>query len=196
MFFEPEMISCKSGKELKIAPLDPDYAEQFLDFMYQVSDDTHFMSRYGDEVGQTDKDIAAERERQRGLFEDNRQGMISIFDGDRIIGNIAIRNVGKGRKTDHRCSVGLAVRKEYQGEGLGTILMEYAIDFAKSAGYQCMELGVLSDNTTAQGLYKKMGFVEWGRLPDAFHLDSGEGVDEITMYKKLKYREYGLLRKE
>lgn len=38
-----------------------------------VSDDTHFMSRYGDEVGQTDKDIAAERERQRGLFEDNRQ---------------------------------------------------------------------------------------------------------------------------
>ena len=136
MHFEAEIITCKSGKELRIVSIGPDYAEQFLDFMHQVSNDTHFMSRYGNEVGQTEKDILAERERLNGLFEDNRQGMLSIFDGNRIIGNIAIRNVGKGRKTKHRCSIGLAVRKEYHGEGLGTILMEYAIKFAKTAGYQ------------------------------------------------------------
>ncbi|SDB43104.1 Ribosomal protein S18 acetylase RimI [Pseudobutyrivibrio sp. YE44] len=185
MYFEPEKITSKSGRELKIAPIGPDHAEQFLDFMRQVSEDTHFMSRYGDEVGLTDKDITIEKKRQKELFEDERQGMISIFDGERIIGNIAVRNAGKGRKTTHRCSVGLAVRKEYHGEGLGTILMEYAIKFAKSAGYQYMELGVLSDNIKAQGLYQKMGFVEWGRLPEAFILDDGTRIDEITMYKKL-----------
>ncbi len=185
MHFEAEKITGKSGKEFKILPIGPDHAGQFLDFMRQVSEDTHFMSRYGDEVGQTEKDILAERERQKVLSEDDRQGMISIFDGDRIIGNIAVRSAGKGRKTNHRCCVGLAVRKEYQGEGLGTILMEYAIDFAKKAGYQSMELGVLSDNKVAQGLYKKMGFVEWGRLPDAFILDDGTRLDEITMYKAL-----------
>ena len=185
MHFEAEIITCKSGKELRIVSIGPDYAEQFLDFMHQVSNDTHFMSRYGNEVGQTEKDILAERERLNGLFEDARQGMLSIFDGNRIIGNIAIRNVGKGRKTKHRCSIGLAVRKEYHGEGLGTILMEYAIKFAKTAGYQYIELGVLSDNKTAQGLYKKMGFEEWGRLPNAFILDDGSTLDEITMYKAI-----------
>ena len=140
MHFEAEIITCKSGKELRIVSIGPDYAEQFLDFMHQVSNDTHFMSRYGNEVGQTEKDILAERERLNGLFQDDRQGMLSIFDGNRIIGNIAIRNVGKGRKTKHRCSIGLAVRKEYHGEGLGTILMEYAIKFAKIAGKKSFTL--------------------------------------------------------
>ena len=63
--------------------------------------------------------------------------------------------------------------------------MEYTIKFAKTAGYQYIELGVLSDNKTAQGLYKKMGFEEWGRLPNAFILDDGSTLDEITMYKAI-----------
>ena len=65
MYLESENFTCKNGKELKIASIGPEYAEQFLKFMRQVSDDTHFMSRYGDEVGQTEKDITAERERQK-----------------------------------------------------------------------------------------------------------------------------------
>jgi RimJ/RimL family protein N-acetyltransferase len=48
-----------------------------------------------------------------------------------------------------------------------------------------MELGVLSDNIPAQGLYKKMGFTEWGNLQEAFILDDGTVIDEITMYRKL-----------
>ncbi len=185
MKMAPKSITSKNGKEFTIVSIGPDNAEQFLDFMRLVSDETHFMTRYGDEIGQSEMDILAERERQKVLFEDDRQGMISIFDGDEIIGNIAIRSVGKGRKTNHLCTVGIAVRRDYHGEGLGTILMDNAISFAKNAGYKCMELGVLADNIKAQGLYKKMGFVEYGRLPGAFCLDDGECIDEISMYKKL-----------
>ena len=63
--------------------------------------------------------------------------------------------------------------------------MNRAIKFAKESGYELMELGVLSDNEPARSLYEKMGFTEWGRLPDAFRLDCGKSIDEITMYKKL-----------
>lgn len=185
MYLAPENFTCKDGKKLRIASIGPKYAEEFLDFMRQVSEDTHFMSRYGDEVGLAQKDIVAERERQKILSDDNRQGMISIFYEDRIIGNIAIHSNGKGRKTAHRCSVGLAVRKEFQGYGLGTLLMNQAIKFAKNVGYEYIELGVFSDNVPAMGLYKKMGFVECGHFPDAFRLDDGKSIDEITMYKKL-----------
>ncbi len=185
MHLESEQFTCGNGIELNISSIGSSYTEEFLDFMRQVSNETHFMSRYGDEIGQSKNDILAEQERQSILENDERQGMISIFHEGRIIGNIAIRSVGKGRKTAHRCNVGLAVKKEFYGYGLGTILMERAIEFAKDVGYEYMELGVLSDNMPARGLYKKMGFVECGRFPDAFRLDTGESIDEILMYKRL-----------
>lgn len=185
MHLEEEQFICKNGKKLKIQSIGPTYAEEFLDFMRQVSEETHFMSRYADEIGKSKNDVLAEKERQRILENDERQGMISIFQEESIIGNIAIRSVGKGRKTAHRCNVGLAVRKDYHGYGLGTLLMERAIKFAKDVGYEYMELGVLSDNMPARNLYKKMGFVEGGCFPEAFHLDTGESVDEVLMYKKL-----------
>lgn len=180
-----EKFLCKNGKELKITTIGPKEAEQFLKFMKQVSGETHFMSRYEDEVDLSKEGIAAERERQKILFEDERQTMISIFDDNRIIGNIAIRTQGKSRKTDHRCAMGLGILKEYHGYGLGTLLMERGLAFAKEVGYQCVELGVLADNVAARSLYKKMGFEESGCLPGAFHLDDGRWIDEISMYKKI-----------
>lgn len=180
-----EKILCKNGKELKITTIGPNEAEQFLKFMKQVSGETHFMSRYEDEIDLSKEGIAAERERQKILFDDERQAMISILDENRIIGNIAIRREGKSRKTSHRCSMGLGILKEFHGFGLGTLLMERGLAFAKEAGYQCVELGVLADNVAAMGLYKKMGFEESGCIPDAFHLDDGRWIDEISMYKKI-----------
>ena len=185
MILDSTTITCKTGKEFQLVSIGPDNAEQFLDFMHQVSCDTHFMSRYGEEVKLDAAAIQAEKERQKTLQDSDIQGMFSIFDGNRIIGNIAVRQVCCHRKTAHRCSIGLGIRKEYHGLGLGTILMNHAINFAKEAGYKSMELGVLSDNIIAQGLYKKMGFTEWGRLPEAFILDDGTPIDEITMYRKL-----------
>lgn len=185
MILDTTTVTSKTGKEFQLVSIGPDDAERFLDFMHQVSCDTHFMSRYGDEVKQDDAAIQAEKTRLKTLQDSDIQGMFSIIDGDRIIGNIAIRQVCNHRKTAHRCNIGLGIRKEYHGFGLGTILVDHAINFAKNSGYKIMELGVLSDNIKAQGLYKKMGFTEWGRLPEAFFLDDGTPIDEITMYRKL-----------
>ena len=185
MILESTTITCKTGKEFQLVPIGPEHAEKFLDFMHQVSCDTHFMTRYGDEVKLDEEAVQAERNRIKMLHDDEIQGMFSIFDGDRIVGNIAVRQVCKHRKSAHRCNIGLGVRKEYHGLGLGTILIDHAIKFATEAGYKSMELGVLADNIPAQGLYKKMGFTEWGRLPSAFILDDGTVIDEITMYRGL-----------
>ena len=186
MNLEPEKITCRNGKEYKLTSIGPDNAVQFLDFMHQVSSDTHYMVRYGDEVAQDEKAVEVQKAKLELFEHDERQSMISVFDGDRIVGNIAIRRSGGcGRKMAHRCSIGIGVRKEYHGLGIGSILMDHAFEFAKEAGYELMELGVLSDNEPARSLYKKLGFVECGCLPDAFYLDDGSSLDEITMYKKL-----------
>jgi RimJ/RimL family protein N-acetyltransferase len=176
-------ITGKNGAEYIIKEIGPEYAEAYLDFFKQVSGDTHYMSCYGDEIGTTEKDVENQRDQIRTLNADERQGRFSIFDGDKIVGNIAVRTAGKGRKTAHRCTFGLGIRKEYHGLGLGTVLIEEGLAFAKEAGYQLVELGVLSDNEPARGLYQKMGFQEWGHLPDAFHLDDGTVLEEVTMYR-------------
>ncbi|MBQ2609678.1 MAG: GNAT family N-acetyltransferase [Butyrivibrio sp.] len=186
MYMEPEKIICKNGKEYKMTSIGPNNAVEYLDLMYQVSSDTHFMTRYGDEVKRDEAGVEAEKARLKRLADDERQAMISVFDGDKIIGNVAVYSSGAiHRKMAHRCSMGIGIRKEYRGLGLGNILVNRAIKFAKESGYELMELGVLSDNEPARSLYEKMGFTEWGRLPDAFRLDCGKSIDEITMYKKL-----------
>ena len=53
-------ITGKNGQKYTMKSINAANAEQFLDFMYQVSDDTHFMTRYGDEVVKSENDIKEE----------------------------------------------------------------------------------------------------------------------------------------
>jgi len=47
--------------------------------------------------------------------------------------------------------------------------MEVCIECAKSAEYIQLELNVVADNTKALSLYRKFGFVEYGRNPKGFN---------------------------
>lgn len=47
-------------------------------------------------------------------------------------------------------------------------LLEACIECAKKAGYVQAELNVVADNASAISLYKKEGFVEYGRNPKGF----------------------------
>ena len=47
--------------------------------------------------------------------------------------------------------------------------MEACIECAKDAGYTQLELNVVAENERAVALYKKMGFVEYGRNPRGFN---------------------------
>lgn len=53
--------------------------------------------------------------------------------------------------------------------GIGKALTEACIECAKEAGYVQLELEVVAENTRANSLYKKEGFVEYGRNPKGFH---------------------------
>ncbi len=46
--------------------------------------------------------------------------------------------------------------------------MEVCIQCAKDAGYLQLELDVVADNERAVSMYKKEGFVEYGRNPKGF----------------------------
>jgi ribosomal protein S18 acetylase RimI-like enzyme len=72
--------------------------------------------------------------------------------------------------------VRLYVLKEYHGEGVANELMDFAIAFAREAGYQKMYLSVWEYNFRARGFYEKHGFVNSG-VENDFPLGSTPQTD-------------------
>jgi putative acetyltransferase len=54
----------------------------------------------------------------------------------------------------------LYVRPAFRGSGLGKHFVEAVIQAARSAGYAALRLDTLPSMAAAQGLYRKLGFIE------------------------------------
>jgi len=57
----------------------------------------------------------------------------------------------------------LVVNEEYRNQGIGTKMISYACQTSKKEGYSYIVLNVDNDNTDAERLYKKLGFVVIGK---------------------------------
>lgn len=60
--------------------------------------------------------------------------------------------------TEKTIWLGIAVTEKYLGMGLGVIMMNQLITFAKQNGVKQIKLSVDNDNTSAIKLYEKLGF--------------------------------------
>ena len=85
------------------------------------------------------------------------------------MGTAGIERHGEKYKVKHRADFGISVLKEYWGLGIGRSLTKACIECAKTAGYKQLELSVVADNERAVSMYKKEGFVEYGRNPKGFN---------------------------
>lgn len=54
----------------------------------------------------------------------------------------------------------MIVKKEYRNRGIGSEILAFLIDKAKSMGYSEMAIGVNKDNASALHMYRKFGFDE------------------------------------
>jgi ribosomal protein S18 acetylase RimI-like enzyme len=59
----------------------------------------------------------------------------------------------------------LAVAGTAHGQGVGRALTTALIADARAAGIEVLTLDARGDNTAALGLYRSLGFTEYGRLP-------------------------------
>jgi ribosomal protein S18 acetylase RimI-like enzyme len=78
--------------------------------------------------------------------------------------------------------LGMGVLKACRGKGLGTQLLEKAIEHAKLNGIEKVELDVFETNTGAIALYEKMGFTMEGKRVKGRKLDGL--YDNIVMMGK------------
>lgn len=88
------------------------------------------------------------------------------------------------QKLKHQSLFSIMIDKDHRGQGLGTILLENLIRFAKEEhNIEVLHLEVY-DGNPAIGLYKKMGFKEYGRHPLFIKLEDGY-VDKVLMQREL-----------
>jgi L-amino acid N-acyltransferase YncA len=86
----------------------------------------------------------------------------------------------------HVANASFMVDPAAQGAGAGRAMGEHCLEEARRAGYQAMQFNfVVSTNTAAVALWRKLGFEIVGTLPKAFrHATLGE-VDAYVMHRFL-----------
>jgi ribosomal protein S18 acetylase RimI-like enzyme len=89
----------------------------------------------------------------------------------------------KGGDEVHRLGViGIIVKKGYRNLGIGTELMKTILEQAVFFGLRTMTVNVFVTNKRAIHVYKKVGFVESGIIPEK-HFRQGRSIDEIILTK-------------
>ena len=183
MRFDDTKIILKDGRECTLCCTTPDYAEKMIDYLKLTAAETPFLLRNPDEVTYT---VESEREILGKMLECESEFMMMALVDGKVAGNCSITSVGVRRRVSHRCSLAIALVKEFWGLGIGTAMMNYMAELAQKMGYEQIELGVIDGNERAKALYEKSGFVETGRYPNAMKYDDGTYRDEIIMWRKLE----------
>ncbi len=106
--------------------------------------------------------------------------LVATIDSD-VVGNLGLHEAGKTPRRRHVGSIGMSVRDDRQGRGVGSALMKAAIELADGwLNYQRLELNVYTDNLSALALYRKFGFVIEGTFR-AYAFRDGQYVDSYSM---------------
>ena len=177
-----EKFTTKTGKEVEIIEPTMDWLDEVLLFVNALAEEDSFLSFHpGQKINREDEEkwLANQIERRKkGL------GFLywAIYNG-KIIGSVDVHR-GSSVRDYHVGLIGLMIDKGFRGEGLGKFLLQFVVDRAQAEGMRLVRLGVFSDNEIARNLYKKMGFIEYGVLPEGLYR-KGKFSDYICMFKRV-----------
>ena len=109
-----------------------------------------------------------------------------IEDGNGRIAGMYKLIPNHGGFGSHVANASFMVDPAVQGSGAGRAMGEHCLEQARQAGYEAMQFNfVVSTNTAAVALWKKLGFQIVGTLPKAFRHATLGKVDAYVMFRSL-----------
>src|SRR5208283_2820179 len=81
--------------------------------------------------------------------------------------------------------LGILIKSNYQDLGIGTEIMKTLVEQAMFFDLKVLMLYVLATNKRAVHVYKKVGFVQTGKVPKK-HFRQGRYIDELIMTKLIE----------
>ena len=172
-----KVITLKNGMECRLRNGTEKDGQAVHDVFNLTHAETDYLLSYPDE-----NSFTAEQESQflKEKTESKNEIEIAAEVNGKIAGSAGINAIGSSCKVRHRAKFCINIAKEFWGMGSGRALAEACIECAKNAGYTQLELEVVANNNRAVEMYKKFGFVEFGRNPKGF--DS-----RISCFQELVY---------
>jgi RimJ/RimL family protein N-acetyltransferase len=182
MKFSPRIVVLKDGREILLRHVEVADALRVIEFVTGFVYEEEYVplseGEFNPTLEEEEQQLSDYIERANCLF------LVAEYEG-KIVANINVN--GNQRKILYHTAVfGMGMRKDWQSCGLGTALLQAAIDWGRTnPELEILFLQVYADNQAGLALYRKMGFVEHGRVPNFFK-QNGRYHDEISMHVILK----------
>lgn len=125
-----------------------------------------------------DTDRLSRQEFLKQLLEQPDQQVILVADreGELVGATSAVR--ATGAKRGHRADVyAMYVTPAARGQGVGRSLMVALLERLRAWGVERVDLSVTDAAPAAHGLYRSLGFVEWGRDSDSLRWEGRSAVE-------------------
>jgi RimJ/RimL family protein N-acetyltransferase len=171
MIFTSQNFQLKNGKTILIRKAVVRDAEALLEMVKNYLDDSPYIPKSTSEfyltLAQEEAWIQSFLDAPNSLF------LVAEFENTRQV-------------MQHNALVGMGMLNEWRNQGLGSALMQAAIDWAISNPLlENLQLEVYAENLAGINLYQKMGFKQSGVIPNLFK-ENGHYCDSIMMTLSVK----------
>jgi RimJ/RimL family protein N-acetyltransferase len=165
---EPRTYELTNGHVLVIREAAVEDARAILEYVEHISGESDFLS-----FGPGEFELTVEEEEdflRRCSDSDSQLYMVGLID-DTIVSTLTF-SAGRRPRMRHSGEFGMSVRKQVWGLGIGSLMLDTLIAWARDTGTVIkIDLRVRTDNQRAIRLYERKGFVIEGTIRKEIFLD-------------------------
>lgn len=181
MIITPETITLRDGSLLPLVSADCLDPVAFLIYYNALISESYFMGNVPDEGFHS--------------LEEAQNYLQAIADNDHVLSLFSVQGNDIIARADvilhqevmaqHRAYVSVGVRKPYYHLGIGTAMVEAAMDLAhRHLNISQFELTVYTPNLSAISMYLNMGFEVVGTIPNSAHVPDGTVFKQYILVKQ------------
>jgi len=182
MNFQPKTHILKTGKSISIRLAESGDAQNLANLKRNyLKNTTTIPIKLEEYAGNLDNELRIITEYKESI---NSILLVAEYKGE-LIGNIDLTGSARAIMF-HTGMIGMGIKEQWRNQGLGRILIESVIDWAKNhSPIELIWLDVYASNELGYNLYKNTGFEVSGRI-DGFFKDENGYKDKIQMYQRIK----------
>src|SRR3990172_8650469 len=144
-------VVLRDGRTVRVRPVRPEDEARYLAFLRALSEESRAMRYF---VPTSETFLAEEARRETHVDYEQRFGLVATTGvEERIVGHAIF-----ARRDGDRAEVAVAVADEYQGKGIGTILVGSLAEPAAARGIRVFEAEVMPANHRMVQLFRESGF--------------------------------------